>query len=48
VDTAEQLNRLLPLEPEIIVSDTLHMTRSMVDAYHDAGPDPVAHAGAPR
>jgi glycerophosphoryl diester phosphodiesterase len=48
VNTAEQLDRLLPLEPEIIVSDTPHMIRAMVDAYYDAGPSPVSHAGAPR
>jgi glycerophosphoryl diester phosphodiesterase len=29
VNTAEQLDRLLPLEPEIIVSDTPHMIRAM-------------------
>ena len=32
VNTAEQLGRLLRLEPEIIVSDTPHMIRVMVDA----------------
>jgi hypothetical protein len=48
VNTAEQLDRLLPLEPEIIVSDTPHMIRAMVDASHDPGPDLVAHAGAAR
>jgi hypothetical protein len=31
VNTCEQVDRLLPLEPEIIVSDMPHMIRSMVE-----------------
>ncbi len=46
VNTAEQLHSLLPLEPEIIVSDTPHMIRAMVDAYRDAGPKPLSRAAA--
>jgi hypothetical protein len=36
--SAEQLRRLLPLEPEIIVSDSPHAIRSMI-ASLQAGPD---------
>jgi glycerophosphoryl diester phosphodiesterase len=40
VNTGEQLRRLLPLEPEIIVSDTPHRIRAMLAALQPAPTDP--------
>lgn len=44
VNTAEQVDVLLPLEPDIIVSDTPHMVRALVDASVDAEPKGLSPA----